>query len=215
MNQTPDTPQIHAYIQSLFAREDETLRRVREESAAQGLPQIAVGPEEGAFLHLLVRLSGARRVLEIGTLAGYSAIWMGRALPEGGHLYTIEKSPRHAVAARRNFQRAGVEQRVTLLEGDAATMLKHAARHAPFDFVFIDADKEGYPRYYAWALEHIPAGGVVAAHNALWGGSVARQDLHGPAIDAVRDFNRMVADDPRVTAHIYPAGDGTLVAVKK
>ncbi len=214
MNQTPDTPEIHTYIRALFAREDEALRRVRQETAAQGLPQIAVGPEEGAFLHLLVRLNRARRILEIGTLAGYSAIWMARALPEDGLLITIEKSAAHAAVARRNFRMAGVEGRVTLLEGEADAMLTQAARHAPFDFVFIDADKEGYPRYYTWALEHIPAGGVVAAHNALWGGSVA-QDVHGPAIDAVRDFNRMVAEDRRVDAHIYPAGDGTLIAVKR
>ncbi len=213
MNRTPDTPQIHAYIQALFAPEDSVLQSVRQEAARHGLPQIAIGPEEGAFLHLLVRLSGARRILEIGTLAGYSAIWMARALPEDGHLYTIEKSPRHASVARRNFRRAGMEGRITLWEGEAGQLLAQAASYAPFDFVFMDADKEGYPRYYAWALEHLPPGGVIAAHNALWGGSVA-QEVRGPAIDAIREFNRLVAADPRVTAHLYPAGDGTLIAVK-
>jgi len=205
---------LPAYISALFAREDETLRKIRLETPAQGLPEIAITPEEGAFLHLLVRLSGARRILEIGTLAGYSAVWMVRALPPQGLLVTIEKSARHAAIARRNFTRAAVSERILLLEGEAQAMLAQAEQYAPFDFVFLDADKEGYPAYYEWALARLPAGGVVAAHNALWGGSVTRP-VHGPLIDAIREFNRMAAADSRVTAHIYPAGDGTLIAVKR
>ncbi len=203
-----------AYVSALFAREDEALRQIRLETPSQGLPEIAITPEEGAFLHLLARLSGARRILEIGTLAGYSAVWMARALPPEGLLVTIEKSPRHAAIARRNFGRAAVSERILLLEGEAQDMLAQAEEHAPFDFVFLDADKEGYPAYYEWALARLPAGGVIAAHNALWGGSVARP-ARGPLIDAIREFNRMVAEDRRVTAHLYPAGDGTLIAVKR
>ncbi len=211
---TPPTSQIEAYITALFAQEDDVLRQIREQSAEQGLPQIAVSPEEGAFLGLLVRLCRARRVLEIGTLAGYSTIWMARALPADGYLVTIEKSSTHAQIARRNFALAGLEGKIRLLVGEASLMLKKAAALAPYDLVFMDADKEGYPQYYEWALQHLPSGGVVAAHNALWGGSVAG-DASGAIIDAVRSFNRMVAQDQRVTAHLYPAGDGTLIAVKK
>ncbi len=211
---TPPIPEIPAYITALFAREDDILRQVREQSAEHGLPQIAVSPEEGAFLALLVRLCKARRVLEIGTLAGYSAIWMARALPPDGYLVTIEKSAVHAGIARRNFALAGLEGKIRLLEGQASLMLKKAAALAPYDLIFMDADKEGYPEYYEWALQRLPAGGVVAAHNALWGGSVAGE-ASGPIIEAVRSFNRMVAQDERVTAHLYPAGDGTLIAVKK
>jgi caffeoyl-CoA O-methyltransferase len=211
---TPDTHEVHAYITHLFAGEDEVLKQIREEMTEQGLPEIAITPEEGAFLHLLVRLSKAAKALEIGTLAGYSAIWIARALPENGILFTVEKSAHHAVVARRNFEKAGVAAKIRILQGEAGTVLKVLAREAPFDFVFIDADKEGNPDYYEWALEHIPFGGVITVHNALWGGSVAKE-VHGPVIDQVRAFNRKVAEDPRVVSHLYPAGDGTLIAVKK
>jgi caffeoyl-CoA O-methyltransferase len=190
------------------------LRQVREASFDQGLPDIAITPEEGAFLSLLVRLCRARRVLEIGTLVGYSTLWLARALPPDGIVVTVEKSARHAAIARQNFERAGLAERILLLEGEAKHLLSKAARLGPFDFVFIDADKEGYPFYYDWALTMVPSGGVIAFHNALWGGSVALP-FHGPAIDAIRNFNHMIANDSRVVAHIYPAGDGTLIAVKR
>ncbi|MGB9800586.1 MAG: O-methyltransferase [Thermanaerothrix sp.] len=211
---TPDSPNIHDYITRLFAPEDKILRQVREASLDQGLPDIAITPEEGAFLSLLVRLCRARRVLEIGTLVGYSTLWLARALPPDGIVVTIEKSARHAALARQNFERAGLAERILLLEGEAKHLLSKAARLGPFDFVFIDADKEGYPFYYDWALTMVPSGGVIAFHNALWGGSVALP-FHGPAIDAIRNFNHMIANDSRVVAHIYPAGDGTLIAVKR
>lgn len=211
---TPDSPNIHDYITRLFAPEDMVLRQVREASFDQGLPDIAITPEEGAFLSLLVRLCRARRVLEIGTLVGYSTLWLARALPPDGIVVTVEKSARHAAIARQNFERAGLAERILLLEGEAKHLLSKAARLGPFDFVFIDADKEGYPFYYDWALTMVPSGGVIAFHNALWGGSVALP-FHGPAIDAIRNFNHMIANDSRVVAHIYPAGDGTLIAVKR
>lgn len=211
---TPDSPNIHDYITRLFAPEDKILRQVREASLDQGLPDIAITPEEGAFLSLLVRLCRARRVLEIGTLVGYSTLWLARALPPEGIVVTVEKSARHAALARQNFERAGLAERILLLEGEAKHLLSKAARLGPFDFVFIDADKEGYPFYYDWALTMVPSGGVIAFHNALWGGSVALP-FHGPAIDAIRNFNHMIANDSRVVAHIYPAGDGTLIAVKR
>jgi len=211
---TPDTSEIHVYITHLFAREDEILRQIRETTSEQGLPEIAITPEEGAFLHLLVRLSKARKALEIGTLAGYSAIWIARALPENGILFTIEKSARHAAVAHSNFEQAGVSGKIRILQGEAEAVLKKIAHEAPFDFVFVDADKEGNPDYYEWALQHIPSGGVIAVHNALWGGSVVK-DVHGPIIDQVRAFNQKVAEDPRVVSHLYPAGDGMLIAVKK
>jgi predicted O-methyltransferase YrrM len=211
---TPDSHDIHEYIAHLFAQEDEILRWVRESLIEQGLPDVAITPEEGAFLSLLVRLCRAHHVLEIGTLAGYSTLWIARALPPDGIVVTIEKSARHAALARQNFERAGLAGQILLLEGEAKRLLSKAARWGPFDFVFIDADKEGYPYYYDCALNLVPSGGVIAFHNALWGGSVALP-FHGPVIDAIRDFNRMVANDPRVVAHIYPAGDGTLIAVKR
>ncbi|WP_299028998.1 O-methyltransferase [uncultured Thermanaerothrix sp.] len=215
MSQTsPDTPEIHRYIAHLFAREDTLLRQVRESLAEHGLPEIAIEPEEGAFLHLLVKLSRARRILEIGTLAGYSTLWLARAVPKDGLIITIEKSLLHAKIARQNFRAAGFEDRILLLTGEARQLLPKLTPYAPFDFVFVDADKEGYPTYYAQIMDLIPSGGVIAFHNALWGGSVAL-DIHGPVIDGIREFNQMVADDPRVVSHIYPAGDGTLIVVKR
>ncbi|MEW6181445.1 MAG: O-methyltransferase [Chloroflexota bacterium] len=210
----PLTPEIQAYITGLFAQEDDILRRIRQQSEEEGLPQIAVSAEEGAFLALLVRLCRARRVLEIGTLAGYSTVWMARALPPDGFLITVEKSAAHAQLARRNFALAGVEGKIRLLVGQANLMLKKAAAFSPFDLIFLDADKENNADYYEWALQHLPSGGVVAVHNALWGGSVV-SEATSPIIEAVRGFNQMVAADNRVSAHLYPAGDGTLIAVKK
>lgn len=205
--------QLSQYISDLFAAEDEALRYIRLQTPNQGLPDIAIAPEEGRFLQFLAATCQAKLALEIGTLGGYSSIWIARGMLPGGRLITIEKSARHAEVAQAHLAYSGAAEQVEILVGDARQLLPGLTDLAPFDFIFIDAEKSGNPVYYEWALEHLRPGGVVAVHNALWGGSVA-QEVEGTAINEVRSFNAQVAKDRRVISTIYPAGDGTLVAVK-
>lgn len=210
---TTYNPLLSEYTAALFAVEDEILTHIRQATLNAGLPDIAITPEEGAFLQLMARLVGARRIVEIGTLGGYSAVWLGRALPPQGKLFSLEKSPTHARLARQHLEQAGLSQTVQVLTGDAHQLLPGLQQHAPFDMVFADAEKSGLRAYFAWAIENLRPGGLFACHNAYWGGSVAGA-LHGEIIDQTREFNRFVAAHPQVQAHIYPAGDGTLLAVK-
>jgi caffeoyl-CoA O-methyltransferase len=165
-------------------------------------------------LQFLVRACGAVRALEVGTLGGYSGIWIARGLVPDGKLITLEKEPAHAEVARQHFTSAGVTDRVEIRVGNAHLLLQELASEGPFDFVFIDAEKPGYPAYFDWALEHTRLGGVIAAHNAFRGGSVAGERADDDFSETMRDFNRRVAAEPRVISTIYPAGDGTLLAVK-
>ncbi|MGA9532518.1 MAG: O-methyltransferase [Anaerolineales bacterium] len=202
------------YVQETFAVEDETLHWIRQECAAQELPSIMINPEEGAFLRFMVAAARARRVVEIGTLGGYSGTWIARGLPATGQLITLEADPHHAEVARRSFERAGLSSQVRLLEGDAAGMLPTLVEDGPFDFVFIDADKAGYPAYLDWALENLRAGGIVAAHNAFgFGGKVVDPDSDEESVQVIRRFNQRLADEERVAATIFPAGDGIAIAV--
>jgi caffeoyl-CoA O-methyltransferase len=209
-----DREKSSQYIQSLFAKQDQAQLFALAHSRQEELPAINVSPEEGRFLQLLVRASGGTKALEIGTLGGYSGIWIARGLAPGGKLFTLERDPKHAAVAQEHFHRAGVADLVDIRVGDARTSLTGLAAEAPFDFVFIDAEKSAYPDYYSWALDHLRIGGLVAAHNALRGGAVFETDNQDETVRALRSFNLQVAGDPRVLSSIYPAGDGTLVAVR-
>lgn len=206
--------QISQYISSLFAVEDSSLRMAREESPKRGLPSISIKPEEGRFLQLLVRACGAKKAVEIGTLGGYSGTWIGRGLLPGGKLYTLDKESKHAEVAREHFAAAGVEDIIEIKIGDAHRSLLEIKDLGPFDFVFIDADKTGYPAYFDWAIENTRLGGIIAAHNAFRKGTVAgigEDDAHS---DLMRQFNQQIADEKRLISTIYPAGDGMLISVK-
>ncbi|NLG72122.1 MAG: O-methyltransferase [Chloroflexi bacterium] len=204
---------LSLYITDLFVRQDETLNEVLRRTPRLGLPEINVKPEEGRFLQVLVRAIGARKALEIGTLGGYSGIWIARGLVDGGRLITLEKEPRRAEIAREHFEAAGVADRVEIRTGDAHATLETLTGEV-FDFVFIDAEKTGYPHYYEWALQHTRPGGVIACHNAFRGGSVAGLREPDEYTAIMQEFNRKVASDSRVLSTIYPAGDGTVLAVK-
>ena len=206
--------EVGEYISGLFAREDETLLALREEADRTGLPPIAIGPETGRLLQVLLSSIGARRVLEVGTLGGYSAIWMARALPPDGRLLSLEAEPRHAEFARRWLQRAGVEDRVEVRVGRALELLP-ALDGERFDAVFLDADKEPLPTYLEWALRLLRPGGLVLADNALWGGRVVDPAADDPATRGVREFNRKLASDPRLTGTVLPVHDGIAVGVVK
>jgi predicted O-methyltransferase YrrM len=205
---------LNRYISELFAGEDEALRLAREDSSRKGLPAISVNPEEGRFLQLLVRACGVRKAVEIGTLGGYSGIWIARGLAPGGKLITLEKDTYHAQVAREHFEAGGVEDLIEVRVGNAHQLLAGLAREGPFDFIFIDAEKEGYNAYFDWAIENIRVNGVIAAHNAFRGGSIVGDRADDAYSEIMRTFNQRVAADPRVISTIYPAGDGTLLAVR-
>jgi predicted O-methyltransferase YrrM len=200
------------YLCGLFAREDETLLALREEADRSGLPPIAISPDAGRLLQVLLRAVGARRVLEVGTLGGYSAIWIARALPADGQLVTIELEPEHAAFARRHLERAGVAARVDVRVGRALDVLPSLDGER-FDAVFLDADKDSLPTYFEWALRLLRPGGLLIADNALWGGRVADTAVDDPRTNAVREFNRRLATDPRVTGIVVPTHDGVAIGV--
>ncbi len=208
-------PDVHRklvlYARHLFAPEDDALIQAQRNSDAAGLPVIQIRPEEGQMLQFLVAAVGATRVLEIGTLAGYSGIWMARALPADGHLITLEMDPKHAAVARRNFELAQVADRVEVIEGKAIDSLHKLDHSAPFDLVFIDADKESNMAYLEWAIGHVRSGGLIAAHNAFREGALLENN---PKANVTRQYLERTAQDERLrSSTIIPVGDGIAVAV--
>lgn len=202
------------YIRELFAQEDDLLREAREEAIEQGLPAIHVQPEEGQMLQFLLKAVGARRVLEIGALFGYSGVWLARALPEGGRLFTLEKDAERARLVRETFRRADLSDRTEVRVGQAPGGLEALASEGPFCAVFVDADKASYPEYLDWALENVRMGGLVLAHNAFQRGRVLDPDQTEAAVEGVRAFNRRLAEDPQLFGTIIPIGDGIAAAVR-
>lgn len=205
--------QISQYITSLFASEDTPLQEARENAPKHGLPTINIKPEEGRFLQFLVRACGAQKAVEIGTLGGYSGIWIGRGLTPGGKLITLEKEAKHAEVARKHFAEAGLEDVVEIRVGDAHQLLAELSDEGPFDFIFVDAEKAGYPAYLDWSLENARSGGVIAFHNAFRKGSVAGLKPDDASTEIMRQFNQRLAAEERLISTIFPAGDGTLISV--
>ena len=204
--------QINEYITGLFAQEDELLRELRDEAARAGLPAISVPPETARFLQVLVQASNASRVLEVGTLGGYSAIWMARAMGEGGSILSLEIDPEHASFARRYIERAGLSHAIEVRVGPALQLLP-TLDGEKFDIVFLDADKEPLPTYLDWALRLLRPGGLVIADNTLRGGKVADPAENDDQLRAIREFNRKLASNSRLTALVVPIGDGVAVGV--
>lgn len=201
------------YVAELFAPEDEILRDLRREISEAGMPEIYISPDEGRLLQVLLRAVGARRVIELGTLGGYSAIWMARALPADGLLITIEKEPAYAALATKFLQRAGLGERAEVREGVALDLLAELTSDGPFDAAFIDADKENYPRYFDWCLENVRPGGLVIGDNAFRAGDVLDESSRDPQVVAIREFNRRMATDPRLTSIVVPTRDGVAVGL--
>lgn len=205
--------ELAQYITGQFVRPDPVLERVLAAIPARGLPPITVTPEEGLFLQFMVQATAARRVVEIGTLGGYSGIWIARGLPAGGRLITLEREPRHAEVAREHFELAGVADKVDLRVGDAHARLPALAAEGPFDFCFIDADKRGYSAYLDWALDNVRRGGLIAAHNAFRHGAILNLGDASEETRAILQANERFATDPRLLSTIFPAGDGTVLGV--
>jgi caffeoyl-CoA O-methyltransferase len=209
-----DAGALSDYIAELFAPEDALLQEVRAEAGRRGLPEIAISAEVGRLLQVLLVSIGARRVLEIGTLAGYSAIWIARALGPDGRLVTLEIDPARADLARSFLQRAGLAHRTEVRVGDALETTADLVRQGErFDAVFIDADKERYPAYLDLALELVRTGGLILADNALWSGRVLDDPPEDQGTAAVQAFNRALARHPRLVSTIVPVRDGVAVGV--
>jgi predicted O-methyltransferase YrrM len=193
---------VDRYITDLLVPSDPALDAALETSAAAGLPAIQVAPNQGKLLHLLARAQGARSILEIGTLGGYSTIWLARALPEGGRLITLEIDPKHAEIARASFARAGVADRIELLLGAALETLPRleAERRGPFDLIFIDADKANLADYFSWSLRLARVGSLIVVDNVVREGAVVDESSDDPNVQGVRRLNRLLAGERRVSA---------------
>jgi len=194
--------EVDSYYGDLLAPADEALEAVLLASEKAGLPAIGVSPLQGKFLEVLVRITGARRVLEIGTLGGYSTIWMARALPENGRIVTLEFDAHHAEVAQANLQSAGVADRVNLRVGRAIDSLPKLAgtADAPFDLIFIDADKESYAEYLDWAVKLSRPGTVIVADNVVRDGKVIDPECDEPRVEGIRRFAARLAAEPRLSA---------------
>lgn len=209
---------VDQFVGETIAIEDAALKKAVKAAEEAGLPSIQVSPPQGKLLQLLVRLAGAKTILEFGTLGGYSAILMARALPEDGRLVTLEAKPEYAEVARRSIDAAGVGEKVEIRVGPALEALPDLEEAAPFDLVFIDADKINTPNYFAWALERTRPGGLVIADNVVRDGSLADVDDPDDATKAQRRLHEMLSGDSRVSATtIQTVGvkgyDGFLIAL--
>ena len=195
---------IDSYVEELFAPPDPALEGALRRSRRAGLPEIQVSPNEGKLLQLLAEIAGARRILEVGALGGYSTIHLARALPEDGFLVSLELDESYAELARQNLAEAGLEDRVEVWVGDARELLADMVENAegPFDLTFIDADKESYPEYLEWALRLSQPGSLILADNTIRGGSVIYPE--DESARATREFNESLAWDPRLSALILP-----------
>jgi caffeoyl-CoA O-methyltransferase len=208
-----DADALSRYCRELFAPEDAVLTGIRERQAALGLPAINISAEQGKLLHVLLRAIGAKRVLEVGALAGYSGVWLARALPVDGRFTTIEKDPKHVRLTRQAFAEAGLEGRATVLEGAALDVFPTLT--PGFDAVFVDADKEPLAQYFEWAVKLLRLGGLLLFDNAFRHGCVVDPTDRTLETEGVRTFNRLAATDQRLASAIVPIRDGLVVAVKR
>jgi predicted O-methyltransferase YrrM len=201
MNQEQWTA-VDRYTTEMLVPPDAVLDAAVEASNAAGLPQIAVAPNQGKLLHLLARAHGARKILEIGTLGGYSTIWLARALPPGGRLITLEIDKKHADVARANIARAGLTSVVDVRLDPALETLPRlsAERAGPFDMTFIDADKPNIPSYFEWSLKLAAPGGLIVVDNVIRDGAVVDDASTDPSVKGVRRLNELLRAEPRVSA---------------
>ncbi|WP_336238654.1 O-methyltransferase [Enterobacter chuandaensis] len=191
---------VDNYMISSLIPEDEVLEKVLENNKRAGLPEHDVAANQGQLLALFVRMTQARRILEIGTLGAYSSIWMARALPPDGKLITLEADPTHAGVARQNIRLAGLSDRIELIEGPALKSLENFGDVLPFDLIFIDADKPNNPGYLEWALHYSRPGTVIIGDNVVRDGEVINGESDDARVLGVRRFIEMMGDNPRLTA---------------
>lgn len=193
---------VDHYLADHLISPDPVLDAALASNKSAHLPGIDVAPNQGKLLHLLARIAGARKILEIGTLGGYSTIWLARALPAEGRVVTLELDPKHAEVAQKNFARAGLARQIDLRVGRAIDSLAQlvAEKSAPFDFVFIDADKASIPDYFQWSLKLTRPGSVIVVDNVIRKGAVIDANSTDPSVQGVRRFNTLLAAEKRVSA---------------
>ena len=198
----PQWTAVDDYLADLLVQPDPALDAALQTSADAGLPAINVSPNLGKLLHLLARVHGARTILEIGTLGGYSTIWLARALPAGGRLVTLEADPKHAEVARTNIAGAGLSEVVEIRLGRALETLPQLAAEdrGPFDLIFVDADKPSNAEYFSWALKLSRPGSLIVVDNVVRNGAVVDAANGDPSVQGVRRLNEAIAAEPRVSA---------------
>jgi caffeoyl-CoA O-methyltransferase len=211
---------VDKYISDLLGAEDEALKATTTSIAKENIPPISISANQGKFLHVLAKICNAKKILEIGTLAGYSTIWLARALPGDGRLITLEFDKHHADTAQRNITRAGLEGIVEIRVGKAIELLPaiKTAAIGPFDMIFIDADKPPYAEYFEWALKLSRPGTLIVADNVIREGKVLAEQCPDPMVAGARRFNKMLATNTAVTATIiqtvgFKEHDGMAIAV--
>ncbi len=217
MKGTPITEELFDYIVDTFAREDDLLRTMPAEAHRRGVPMIHISPEQGKFLQVLMNAAGVRKALEIGSLFGYSTIWMARALPADGKLISLEVNPLHVQLTSENVKRAGLAEQVEVRQGKALDLLASLDAEAPFDLAFLDAVKDEYVAYLDQVLRLVRPGGLIIGDNASANGEVwqSAPSGNGSYIRALRAFNHRMATDPRLTSLLVPISDGMCVGVVK
>lgn len=206
------------YLREYGVREDPLLKRLRDETAQDAMSIMQIGPEQGQFMQLLVRLMDARRIIEVGTFTGYSSLCLSLAMPEGGHLDACDVSEQWTAIAQRYWQEAGVAGRITLHLAPASETLEGLLKvHGvgSYDLAFIDADKANYESYYERCLQLLRPGGLLLLDNVLWGGSVIVEEKQDESTQAIRSINEKLKRDERVHLSMIPLGDGLTLALKK
>jgi caffeoyl-CoA O-methyltransferase len=211
-----DDPALAAYVLSRYEPEDEILKEIRERSQRAGLPDIQLAALDARHLEVMARMCNARRVVEVGTLGGYSGVSLLRGMAPDGVLDTIEIEARHAEVARESFRRAGYGPRACVHVGAAGEILRHLTDRGPFDLCFIDAEKEGYPGYLAWAADNLRVGGVVVLDNAFLFGRLGNLDAvtRETEVLAMCQTHEMLAHSGRFRATVLPTGEGLAVGIK-
>ena len=210
--------ELHAYLLDVGVRESDLLRQLRDETAAMPEHDMQIAPEQGALMALLVELTGARRCLEVGTFTGYSSLSVALALPADGRLVCIDLSREWTDVARRYWAQAGVADKIELRLGPALDTLDAMVAEGQagtFDFAFLDADKDNYPAYADRILTLLRRGGLMAIDNVFWGGEVAQPEVDNVSVRGIRELNRILASDERVSLSMVPIADGLTLARKR
>lgn len=211
-------PNIGSYVQNLLNPEDDILKNIRKRAALAGLPNIHISPFDVSHISALCKLGQVRNVVEIGTLCGYSAVVIARTLPAGGHLWSIEKHAKNAALAQISLEQAGVENTVTIRQGNASDILPSIESHGPFDLLFLDADKENYLNYLDWALKNVRVGGMILADNAFAWGLVTQDEFVSAQAQSegmnTKKFNETIASHSCLQTTILPTSEGLSVSVR-
>ena len=216
-NYTPITDALAEYIRDVTLREPEALRRLRDSNENHPRATMQIAPEQGQFLHFLTKLTGARKVVEVGVFMGYSSSWIALALPADGKIVACDVNEEYAAIARNTWREAGVDGKIDLRIGPALGTLDGLIADGlagSFDIVFIDADKTNYSNYYERALQLVRRGGLIATDNTLWDGSVIDPTDTDPDTEAIRAFNRKLHTDDRIALTLATIGDGVTLACK-